>query len=84
MPVADVTTTPARQARGQASRERILQAATDELAEVGDLEVASVAARAGVSVGLPYRYFGSRGGLLIAVIDAFHERLGGAAVYREY
>jgi AcrR family transcriptional regulator len=67
-----------------ASRDRILRAAMDELAESGELEVARVARRAGVSVGLPYRYFSSRTGLLIAVIGALHERLDHAVVMRRY
>jgi AcrR family transcriptional regulator len=37
-----------------------------------------------VSTGLPYRYFGTRSGLLIAVLDAFYERLADAAALREY
>ncbi len=45
---------------------------------------AAVARRAGVSVGLPYRYFGTRTGLLIAVLDAFYDRLCDAAALREY
>lgn len=56
----------------------------EELAETGELEVAAVARRAGVSVGLPYRYFGTRTGLLIAVVDAFYDRLCGAVALHEY
>lgn len=67
-----------------ASRDRILGAAMDELAESGELEVARVARRAGVSVGLPYRYFSSRTGLLVAVVEALHDRLDRAVVMRRY
>lgn len=67
-----------------ASRDRILCAAMDELAESGELEVARVARRAGVSVGLPYRYFSSRSGLLVAVVEALHDRLDHAVVMRRY
>jgi AcrR family transcriptional regulator len=67
-----------------ASRDRILCAAMDELAESGELEVARVARRAGVSVGLPYRYFSSRTGLLVAVVEALHDRLDHAVVMRRY
>lgn len=67
-----------------ASRDRILGAAMDELAESGELEVARVARRAGVSVGLPYRYFSSRTGLLVAVVEALHDRLDHAVVMRRY
>lgn len=48
------------------------------------MEVAAVARRAGTSTGLPYRYFGTRSGLLIAVIEAFYERLDDACAVREY
>ncbi|MFG3618927.1 TetR/AcrR family transcriptional regulator [Nocardia sp. NPDC047654] len=71
-------------ARGSAARQNLLQAAADELSETGELEVAAVARRAGVSTGLPYRYFGTRTGLLIAVLDAFYNRLCNAAALREY
>jgi AcrR family transcriptional regulator len=46
--------------------------------------VAAVARRAGVSSGLPCRYFGTRSGLLIAVVDAFYHRLGQACALRTY
>lgn len=71
-------------ARGSAARQNLLQAATDELRETGELEVAAVARRAGVSTGLPYRYFGTRTGLLIAVLEAFYDRLCDTAALREY
>lgn len=65
----------AKTARGAASRQRLIQAATDELVERdGLLEVDSVAARAKVSVGLIYRHFGSRAGLVEAVVDDFYTR----------
>ncbi|MDQ8705416.1 TetR family transcriptional regulator [Streptomyces sp. LHD-70] len=54
-------------------------AAAEELAATEQLEVAAVVRRAGVSVGLPYRYFGTRSGLLIALAEDFHERLGQAS-----
>lgn len=58
------------------------------------LEVDSVATRAGVSVGLIYRHFGARAGLVGAVVDDFYShyrrealetspRLGGRFVVRE-
>jgi AcrR family transcriptional regulator len=70
--------------RGAAAREKLLRAAAEEFGETGQLEVAAVARRAGVSVGLPYRYFGTRSGLLIALLDAFYERLANAAALRVY
>lgn len=63
-------------ARGEATREKLLRAAVDELIDRdGALEVASVAQRAGVSVGLLYRYFGSKAGLVSAVVDGFYDRM---------
>jgi AcrR family transcriptional regulator len=68
-------------ARGAASRSRLLSAAGEELvSRDGQLEVASVAERARVSVGLIYRYFGSRAGLVAAVVDDFYDRLDSAAM----
>ena len=71
-------------ARGTAARQRILAAAAEELAATGDVEVAAVARRAGVSVGLPYRYFGTRSGLMSAIISAFYDRLDEAVTDREF
>jgi AcrR family transcriptional regulator len=57
-------------------RAALLRAASDELVErAGAFEVASVAARAGVSVGLIYRHFGSKAGLLSALMRDFYERM---------
>jgi AcrR family transcriptional regulator len=71
-------------ARGCAAQQRILDAAGRELAETGDVEVAAVARRAGVSVGLPYRYFGTRKGLISAVIADFHDRLDVEVTAKEF
>ncbi len=61
--------------RGEATRARLLGAALAELVERdGTLEVASVATRADVSVGLLYRYFGSKAGLVAAVVGDFYDR----------
>ena len=58
-------------------REALLRAAADELVERrGVLEVGPVAARAGVSVGLIYRHFESKAGLLAAVVGDFYVRFG--------
>jgi AcrR family transcriptional regulator len=52
-----------------------LEAAAAVLVERrGKLEIADVAAKAGLSVGLSYHYFGSRGGLIAAVVEAFYDR----------
>src|SRR3954452_1385474 len=69
--MAVVTTTP----RGS-GRQALLAAAADELvARGGRAEVADVARRAGTSVGLIYRHFGSKAGLLAAVVEAWFDRL---------
>jgi AcrR family transcriptional regulator len=70
--------------RGAAARERLLTAARAELASTGDLEVSAVARRAGTSAGLPYRYFGTRGGMLVAVVEDFWGRMAQACLMRRY
>ena len=70
-----VAASPAKTARGAITWRSLLDAASAELVERdGLLEVDSVAARAGVSVGSIYRHFGSRAGLIGAVVDDFYER----------
>ncbi|SDP98248.1 DNA-binding transcriptional regulator, AcrR family [Lentzea jiangxiensis] len=71
-------------ARGSATYRRLLEVAARELAENGDVEVATIARRAGVSVGLPYRYFGTKSGMLRAVVTDFHDRLDEAVIAREF
>ena len=61
--------------RAAATHRRLLEAAAEELIETGDVEVAAVARRAGLSVGLPYRYFGTRSGLMSALLADFYDRL---------
>src|SRR5215813_923477 len=57
------------------ARERIAAAAMKELIDGdGDFEIADVARRADVSVGLAYHYFGSKAGLIAALITDFHDR----------
>lgn len=76
-PVADSAPRPgtARTARGLASQRRLVEAAREELIERnGHLEVDSVAKRAGTSIGLIYRHFGNRAGLVGAVVDDFYSR----------
>jgi AcrR family transcriptional regulator len=64
-----------RTPRGVATRARLFEAARSELIERhGLLEVESVARRAGVSVGLIYRHFGSKAGLVSAVVQEFYKR----------
>lgn len=64
-----------RTPRGVATKGRLLESARSELVErQGVVEVESVARRAGVSVGLIYRHFGSKAGLVGAVVEAFYKR----------
>ena len=55
---------------------RLVRAAEAELIESnGQMEMLAVAKRAGVSVGLAYHHFGSKAGLLAAVVDHFYAPL---------
>ena len=71
-----------RTARGESTRERILEAARAEIiASQGGMQLAAVAKRAGVSPGLPYRYFESKSALLVAVVQSFFDAVDDT-VYR--
>lgn len=60
--------------------DRLLAAATEAMADhEGGLEMADVARRAGVSTGLAYHHFGSKAGLVGAVIEAFYDRYDAVA-----
>lgn len=69
-----------RRARGKVTRQKLLEAARFELAEhSGAMELAAVAKRAGVSAGLPYRYFDSKSALVVAVVESFFDAADEAA-----
>ncbi|UYQ73529.1 TetR/AcrR family transcriptional regulator [Pelagibacterium flavum] len=54
----------------------LIEAAEAELiAGHGQFEMQAVAKRAHVSVGLAYHHFGSKAGLIAAVVEAFYQRL---------
>src|ERR1700735_4382059 len=56
--------------------ERLIRAAQEELIQGrGLLEMQAVAKRAKASVGLAYHHFGSKAGLIAAVVEAFYDRL---------
>jgi len=56
--------------------ERLIGAAQEELIQGhGLLEMQAVAKRAKVSVGLAYHHFGSKAGLIAAVVEGFYNRL---------
>ena len=60
----------------EAARARILEAAKTLLSEGdGKLEMGWVAKAAGVSQGLAYHHFGSKEGLLSAVVEDFYDRI---------
>lgn len=57
------------------NRQAIVRAARDLfIAGAGELEMGDVARRAGVSVGLAYHHFGSKAGLITALITDFYDR----------
>ena len=58
------------------TRESLIRAAEKELIRSdGHLEMQAVAKQARVSVGLAYHHFGSKAGLIAAVVEAFYSRL---------
>lgn len=60
--------------------ERLIRAAQEELIQShGLLEMQAVAKRAKVSTGLAYHHFGSKAGLIAAVVEGFYNRLEEAA-----
>jgi AcrR family transcriptional regulator len=57
------------------NRSRILAAARDAFVDnTGAIEMNDIARRAGVSVGLAYHHFGSKAGLVSALIATFYDR----------
>jgi AcrR family transcriptional regulator len=61
--------------KGQATRERLLRAARElVISSGGHVEIAGVAAAAGVVPSLVHRYFGSKAGLVAALVDDFFDR----------
>jgi AcrR family transcriptional regulator len=71
-----ITTAPPKTQKGRATRERLLACARDiAIANDGHIEIAWVAEAAGVVPSLVNRYFGSRSGLISALLDDFFGRL---------
>jgi AcrR family transcriptional regulator len=71
-----ITTAEPRTAKGRLTRERLITCARDiAIANDGHLEIAWVADAAGVVPSLVNRYFGSRAGLVSALLDDFFDRL---------
>jgi AcrR family transcriptional regulator len=65
--------TRALTAKGQATRQRLLDAAVAHLAAHGTVEVTRVAEAAGVAPSVLYRYFDGRDGLVAAVVEDFYD-----------
>jgi AcrR family transcriptional regulator len=71
-----ITTAPPKTQKGRATRERLIACARDiAIANDGHVEIAWVAEAAGVVPSLVNRYFGSRSGLISALLDDFFGRL---------
>ena len=67
--------------KGRATRERLLACARDiAIDNDGHLEIAWVAEAAGVVPSLVNRYFGSRAGLVSALLDDFFNRLAAEVI----
>lgn len=65
--------TRALTAKGQATRQRLLDAAAAHLAAHGTVEVVRIAEAAGVAPSVLYRYFDGRDGLVAAVVEDFYD-----------
>jgi AcrR family transcriptional regulator len=71
-----ITKAMKKKPKRQGTRDQLLKAARAELAEGdGDLELARVAKRAGVSDGLTYYHFGDKAGLIKALVNDFHNAM---------
>lgn len=67
--------------KGKATRARLIEAAREQaIARRGSLELAAVAEAAGVVPSVVHRYFGSKAGLVAALIDDFFDRLHAEAL----
>jgi len=66
---------PPQTPKGRATRERLLAAARElAIRSGGQVEIAAVAGAAGAVPSLVHRYFGSKAGLVGALVDAFFDR----------
>ena len=70
---------PPMTAKGRATRDRLLRAARQIVIDSGGhIEIAQLAAAAGVVPSLVHRYFGSKSGLVNALVDDFYDGLHAA------
>jgi AcrR family transcriptional regulator len=61
--------------KGKATRERLLAVAMEQaISSQGHVELARVARQAGVVQGVVHRYFGSKSGLISAMVDDYYDR----------
>ena len=74
-PMSTAASAPPQTPKGRATRERLLAAARElAIRSGGQVELAAVAAAAGAVPSLVHRYFGSKAGLVGALVDAFFDR----------
>lgn len=66
--------------RRSTTRAHLVKTAAAVLVENGALQMSDVARRAGVSIGLAYHHFGSKAGLLAAVVEDFYDRYDAAVI----
>jgi AcrR family transcriptional regulator len=60
----------------EASRQRLIEAASLRMVEAnGLIEVSEVAKAASTSVGLVYHHFGSKAGLIAAIVERFYDQM---------
>lgn len=64
--------------KGLATRSRLMDAAQEQLLGSGSVEIAGVARSAGVAQSVIHRYFGSKAGLVRAVVNRFYDEYDGA------
>jgi AcrR family transcriptional regulator len=70
-------------AKGKATRDKLLQVARAvAIEENGHIELARVAREAGVVAGVVHRYFGSKSGLIAAMVDEYYDRFHTEVMYR--
>lgn len=74
-PTLQTGSPPPVRPRSRRTREALIEAARSVLIDgEGAAEIGAIAARAGVSAGLAYHHFGSKDGLIAAVVEAFYAR----------
>lgn len=70
-----MTIAASHRSKSEATRRKLLDCASALLIEGnGAFEIGALAAGAGVSVGLCYHHFGSKNGLIAAVVEDFYDR----------